>query len=228
MRAAALESLLEDSANDAVLVMNVPTALASAADAAKSVIAVTESHRQNPVSAKPVFAMWLGGGPLVAQAFDAARIPSYATESGAIAGFMHLVRYRETRELLMATPPSMPQDFAPDVAAVRPVIDGVLHERRTWLDPIEMTRVFAAYGISITPATLAHTANEAVAAAKSYLAAGTPVVLKIQSPDIVHKSEVAGVRLNLANERAVHAPRFSIEHARKNPVRGSLALPCFR
>jgi acetyltransferase len=208
--AAALESLLEDSANDAVLVMNVPTALASAADAAKSAIAVTESHRQNPVAAKPVFAMWVGGSPLVTDAFDAARIPSYATESGAIAGFMHLVRYRETHELLMATPPSMPQDFAPDVAAVRPVIDCALHEKRTWLDPIEMTRMFAAYGISITPATLAHTANEAVAAAKPYLAAGTPIVLKIQSPDIVHKSEVAGVRLNLANERAVHAAAAEI------------------
>ena len=92
---------------------------------------------------------------------------------------MHLVRYRETRDLLMATPPSMPQDFVPDTAAVRPVIDGVLRDQRTWLDPIEMARVFAAYGISITPATLAPSAAEAVAAAKPYLAAGTPVVLKI-------------------------------------------------
>jgi acetyltransferase len=146
----------------------------------------------------------------VSQAFDAAGIPSYATESGAIAGFMHLVRYRETRELLMATPRSMPQDFVPDVAAVRPIIDGVVREKRTWLDPIEMARMFAAYGISITRATLAHTANEAVAAAKPYLAAGTPVVLKIQSPDIVHKSEVGGVRLNLANERGVRAAATEI------------------
>jgi len=208
--AAALEPLLEDSESDAVLVMNVPTALASAAEAAKSVIAVSARHRQKRPAAKPIFAMWLGGSQSVSQAFDAAGIPSYATESGAIAGFMHLVRYRETRELLMATPPSMPQDFVPDVAAVRPIIDGVLREKRSWLDPIEMARMFAAYGISITPATLAHTADEAVAAAKPYLAAGTPVVLKIQSPDIVHKSEVGGVRLNLANERAVHAAATEI------------------
>ena len=208
--AAALEPLLEDSESDAVLVMNVPTALASAAEAAKSVIAVSARHRQKRPAAKPIFAMWLGGSQSVSQAFDTAGIPSYATESGAIAGFMHLVRYRETRELLMATPPSMPQDFVPDVAAVRPIIDGVLREKRSWLDPIEMARMFAAYGISITPATLAHTADEAVAAAKPYLAAGNPVVLKIQSPDIVHKSEVGGVRLNLANERAVHAAATEI------------------
>jgi acetyltransferase len=208
--AAALEPLLEDRESDAVLVMNVPTALASAAEAAKSVIAVTERHRQKGIAAKPVFSMWVGGSDAVSQAFDAAGIPSYATESGAIAGFMHLVRYRETRELLMATPPNMPQDFVPDAAAVRPVIDGVLREKRTWLDPIETNRMFAAYGISITPATLAHTADETVAAAKPYLAAGTPVVLKIQSPDIVHKSEVGGVRLNLASERAVHAAATEI------------------
>ena len=201
--AAALEPLLDDGENDAVLVMNVPTALASAAAAAKSVVAVTERHRQKRVAAKPVFAMWIGGGGSASAAFAAAGIPSYATESSAIAGFMHLVRYRETRELLMATPPSMPQDFVPDIAAVRPVVDGVLRDQRTWLDPIEMSRVFAAYGVSITPATLAPSAAEAVAAAKSYLAAGTPVVLKIQSPDIVHKSEVGGVRLNLTSERAV-------------------------
>ena len=176
----------------------------SAAAAAKSIVAVTERHRQNRVAAEPVFAMWIGGGGSPSAAFAAAGIPSYATESSAIAGFMHLVRYRETRDLLMATPPSMPQDFVPDTAAVRPVIDGVLRDQRTWLDPIEMSRVFAAYGISITPATLAPSAAEAVAAAKPYLAAGTPVVLKIQSPDIVHKSEVGGVRLNLTSEHAVH------------------------
>jgi acetyltransferase len=208
--AAALESLLEDDENDAVLVINVPTALTSAADAANSVIVVCERHRQERVLAKPVFAMWVGGSRSISQAFDAAGIPSYATESGAIAGFMHLVRYRETRELLMATPPSMPQDFVPDVTAVRPLIDGALREKRTWLDPIEMTRMFGAYGISITPATLARTADEAVAAAKPYFAGGTPVVLKIQSPDIVHKSEVGGVRLNLASERAVHAAATEI------------------
>ena len=201
--AVALELLLDDDANDAVLVMNVPTALASAADAAKSVIAVTERHRQKRVPAKPVFAMWIGESDAAAEAFEAAGIPSYATESTAIFGFTYLVRYRESRDLLMATPPSLPQDFAPDVAAVRPVIEAVLREGRTWLDPVELTRLFSGYGIPITPAALARNADEAVAAARPHLAGGTPVVLKIQSPDIVHKSEVGGVRLNLASENAV-------------------------
>ena len=201
--AVALESLLDDDANDAVLVMNVPTALASATDAAKSVIAVTERHRKKRAPLKPVFTMWIGDSGPAAEAFEAASIPNYTTESAAICGFMHLVHYRESRDLLMATPPSLPTDFAPDVAAVRPVIDGVLREKRTWLDPIELTRALSAYGIPLTPAVLARDADEAVAAAKPHLAKGVPVVLKIQSPDIVHKSEVGGVRLDLASEGAV-------------------------
>jgi acetyltransferase len=201
--ATALELLLADEANDAVLVMNVPTALASPIDAARQVIAITQKHRGERNPPKPLFAVWVGGSAEAEAAFDAANIPSYATEADAVAGFMHLVRYRQARELLMATPPGLPQEFTADSAAVRPIVDGVLREQRTWLDPIEMTRVFSAYGIAITPAVLARDADEAAAAAKPFLDEGTPVVLKIQSPDIVHKSEVGGVRLNLGNERVV-------------------------
>src|SRR5271169_4489631 len=208
--ATALEHLLEDSKNDAVLVMNVPTALASATDAAKSVIAVTEGHRKKHSHAKPVFAVWIGGSDSASEAFNAAGIPDYATESEAVSGFMHLVRHREAREQLMATPPSMPQGFAPDAAVIRPIIDTVLRERRTWLDPMEMTKVFSAYEISITQASPARNADEAVAVARPHLAAGNAVVLKILSPDIVHKSEVGGVRLNLTTEQAVHQAAVDI------------------
>jgi acetyltransferase len=201
--AIALEYLLNDDANDAVLVMNVPTALASPVEAAKSVIAVTERHRKTRSPAKPVFAVWIGASDPAAEAFDAANIPSYATESDAVGGFMHLVQYRESREQLMATPPSMPEDFTPDTAAVRPIIDAVLADKRTWLDPVEISKMFSAYGIAITPAVLARDPDEAVAAAKPHLAAGNAVVLKILSPDIAHKSEVGGVRLNLITEQDV-------------------------
>jgi acetyltransferase len=132
------------------------------------------------------------------------------------------VRYRQARDLLMATPPSMPTDFVPDVAAVRPVIDGVLREKRTWLDPVELTAVLSAYSIPITPAVLARDSDEAVAAARPHLAKGVPVVLKIQSLDIVHKSEVGGVRLDLASEDAVReatADILSRAHAAKPEAR---------
>jgi acetyltransferase len=205
--AVALEHLLDDDGNDAVLVMNVPTALASAADAARAVVAATARHRQNIVPPKPVFAVWVGGGERASEIFDRAGIPDYATETEAVAGFMHLVQYRESRRQLMAVPPSLPQDFAPDDRTVRPLVEAALRghsgDGYAWLDPIAIGKVLAAYGIAITPASLARDADEAAAAARPHLAKGDAIVLKIQSPDIVHKSEVGGVRLNLTSEAAV-------------------------
>ena len=200
---AAFEALLEDSENDAILVMNVPTALASAQDAAKSVAAIAQAHRGRSIRPKPVFAVWVGSSDKATPIFEAARVPSYATESDAVRGFMHLVHYREAREALMATPPSLPLDFKPDVAAAREVIAGAVKSGRGWLDPIEVTALCAAYAIPIAPALLARNPEEAAAVAAPLLAEGSTVVAKILSPDIVHKSEVGGVRLNLGSERAV-------------------------
>ena len=87
---------------------------------------------------------------------------------------------------------------------MRPIIDAALREHgAAWLDPIAISKVLSAYGIAVTPARLARDPDEAAAAAKPHLAQGDAVVLKIQSPDIVHKSEVGGVRLNLTSKQAV-------------------------
>src|SRR5262249_55251887 len=84
-----------------------------------------------------------------------------------------------------------------------------------WLDPLEITALLAAYGIPIAPAMLARDPDEAAAAAAPYIARGETVVAKILSPDIVHKSEVGGVRLNLTSERAVREAVIDIiERAR--------------
>jgi acetyltransferase len=201
---AAFEALLEDRENDAILVMNVPTALASADAAARSIAACAQTHRNSFLRPKPVFAVWIGSSDATMPIFEAAGIPSYATESDAVRGFMHLVHYREALDALMATPPSLAQDFKPDVAAARGVVESVVERGRTWLDPIEVTQLLAAYSIPIAPALLARNGEEAAAAAaRPFLAEGSGVVMKILSPDIVHKSEVGGVRLNLTSERAV-------------------------
>ena len=199
----ALEGLIEDPENDAILVMNVPTALASTPAAARSVAAVAQAHRNSLIRSKPIFAVWVGTNEAVTPIFEADGIPSYETESDAVQGFMHLVHYREALDALMATPPSLPQDFKPDVAMARDVVANAVEGGRAWLDPIEMTRLLAAYSIPIAPALLARSADEAAVAARPWLAEGLGVVAKILSPDIVHKSEVGGVRLNLASERAV-------------------------
>jgi acetyltransferase len=201
--AAAIDALFADKSVDAILVLNVPTALASAKEAAQAVTARVKAHRTKLVTAKPVLAVWVGGESAAAETFEAARIPNYATETDAVRGFMHIVRYREATEALMATPPSLPDDFTPNTTAARSVIEHVLRAGRSWLDPVEATRLFECYSVPIVPALLARTPDEAAAIAAPLLAKGSTVVVKILSPDIIHKSEVGGVRLNLTSQQAV-------------------------
>lgn len=199
----ALEVLLDDPDSDAVLVMNVPTALASADDAAAAVMSVTQQYRARAFPPKPLLAVWVGDDGPTSESFGAAGIPHFTNEADAVSGFMHLVRYRVALDHLMDTPPSLPEDFEPDTAAARRIIDRALADGRAWLDPIEVARLLEAYRIPITPAVLAKNEEESVAAAESFLARGESVVVKILSPDIVHKSDVGGVRLNLNSAHAV-------------------------
>lgn len=200
----ALEILLADKQSDAVLVLNVPTALASAPDAAKSVVDVLIRERARAAPVKPVFAGWIAEDPAAGLAFESAAIPHYATEADAVQGFMHLVRYREAREALMETPASLPQDFEADVDAARRVIANAVAGQRKWLDPLEIGEVLRAYRIPAAEVTFVRDPDEALKAAQTLLKSYPALVAKILSPDIVHKSDVGGIRLSLASAEAVH------------------------
>lgn len=203
--ATALNALLADPENDAVLVMNVPTALASATDAAKAVAGAIREHGNRIFPPKPVLAVWVGDDGSAAGILEGAGIPHYASESDAIRGFMHLVHYREGLDTLMETPPSLPAEFTPDVAAARAIVRNVIAGGRSWLDPVEATQLFAAYSIPLAPAVPARDPEAAAEAARPFLADGHQAAVKIHSPDIVHKSDVGGVRLNLASAEALRA-----------------------
>jgi acetyltransferase len=203
--AAALQVLLSSSDSDALLVLNVPTALASAQATATRVAQTVVADRARVFGARAVFAVWVGEDSGTAETFDRARIPHYRTETDAVRGFMHLVRYREAQDALMETPPSLPEHFTRDEGTARDVVERALAEKRGWLDPLEIARVFAAYAIPIAPLSLARNAEEAAAAAAPFLVAGNRVVVKIFSRDITHKSDVDGVRLDLTDAGAVRA-----------------------
>ncbi|MBR1122814.1 bifunctional acetate--CoA ligase family protein/GNAT family N-acetyltransferase [Bradyrhizobium lablabi] len=208
--AAALEILLTDPDNDAVLVMNVHTAIAPAGDIADTVTRVVAASREKRAPVKPVLAVWVGAGPDISRTFDAAGIPNFATEGDAVRGFMHLVKHREAVEALSAVPPSLPADFVPDVDAARGIVQAAVAEGRRWLDPVEVKRLFDAYRIDMVPALEASDAGQAVTLAKSFFAQGSKVVLKVLSRDITHKSDVGGVLLNLATEDEVRAAATEI------------------
>ncbi|MGE0008439.1 MAG: bifunctional acetate--CoA ligase family protein/GNAT family N-acetyltransferase [Parvibaculaceae bacterium] len=197
---ATLTALLDDEANDAVLVLNVPTALASSPAAAAHVAEVAAAHGKRGRS-KPVFASWIADDPASAGRFEAAGIPHFTTESKAVQGFMHFVRCREAQEALMATPPAQPAELEPDRRSGRAIVTQALAQGRSWLDPLEGVALLAAYDIPMVEATFAADPEQAARRAAILLEKHPGLAVKILSPDIIHKSDVGGVRLNLKTPR---------------------------
>ena len=209
--AAALEVLLADPGNDAVLVLNVQTAIASAADIATTVTERVRKYRETHRSwSKPVLASWIGAGQNIIETLSGGGIPNYPTEDDAVRGFMHLVRHREVVEELSQVPPAMPDTFAPDVQAARQIVTTAVADGRKWLEPLEIRRLLEAYDIAMVPTCAAADIEQAVAYANDIFAEGATVVLKIMSRDIVHKSDVGGVVLNLTTPDAVRAAATDI------------------
>ncbi|MGO1541975.1 MAG: bifunctional acetate--CoA ligase family protein/GNAT family N-acetyltransferase [Luteimonas sp.] len=200
--AQALEALLADDGTDAVLAIHVPTVLSRPGGTAQ---AVAETLRAHPARArrKPTLAVWMGGDGEAARRLGEAGVPTYSTEAEAVRGFMHLVRHRHAQIALRETPPSLPEDFKVDVASARSLVHEALQAGRSWLDPVEVARLFDIYGIPIAPSAVATDPDAAAHAAGPLLAAGSPVAVKVLSADIPHKSDVDGVRLNLVSADAV-------------------------
>ena len=198
--AAALECLFTDPGIDGVLVLNCPVAVAAPVEAAEAVIATVGRH----VRACNVLTSWLGDFAAVEarRRFAEAGIPSYATPGEAVAGFMHMARFRRNQELLLQVPAAEPPAAPPDRATAARLIGAVRAAGRDWLDQSEALRLLACYGI---PVVRTETVDrlEAIPAAADRL--GGPLALKIRSPDIVHKSEVGGVALDLAGADAAAA-----------------------
>ncbi|MBY0361479.1 MAG: bifunctional acetate--CoA ligase family protein/GNAT family N-acetyltransferase [Phreatobacter sp.] len=203
--AAAMEAVFEDRDIDAVLVMNCPTALLPSLDAAKAVATVVSDRKSRGGRMKPVFTVWLGDQEAATDLFAQAGLPSYPTESEAVRGFMHMVRYRRGQDALMETPENAEIVSPEDLAALRAELDAAVKAQKRWLDPLLVDRILTAYGIPTVPIAAAATPREAGAFAAPFLAAGQAIAVKILSPDITHKSDVGGVRLGLATREAVEA-----------------------
>ncbi|WP_374650865.1 GNAT family N-acetyltransferase [Dongia sp.] len=195
---AAIDILAGDDHSDALLVLNSPTALTSSDAAAEAVIAGLAGRK------KAMLTSWIGEQTSrpARQKFAAHGIPSYATPEQAVRAFGHMVAYRRSQAQLMETPPSLPTQFAPDRETARHVIDGALAAGRDFLTSPESLAVLRAYGIHAVADDIVTTPGEAKAAAEKM---SGPLVLKLLSPDITHKSDVGGVVLGLEGGAAVEA-----------------------
>ena len=188
--------LLEDRNADAILVLNCPTAIASGSEAARAVIATVGGKRHS------VLTSWLGedAAAEARRLFAENHIPTYFTPERAVRAFIDIVNYRRNQAALTETPPSIPEDFVPDVGAARKVIADVLADGREWLSEVEAKAVLEAYAIPVVPTRAV--ADPAAAAAMAERL-GFPAALKILSKEITHKSDVGGVALDLPTADAV-------------------------
>ena len=193
----ALAVLRKDPSVDAILAMHCPTAVVSAREAAEAV-ADSPSESGGPL----LLTSWVGNGAMTEarRLFADRQIPTYPTPEQAVRAFMYLVRYRRSQALLTETPPSLPDTFLPDTGAVAALVAAALAEGRSGLTEPEAKRVLAAYGVAVVTTRSAGSPEEAARVAAEL---GGPVVLKILSPDIGHKSDVGGVVLDLIGPGAV-------------------------
>jgi acetyltransferase len=187
----ALRALVEDPGVDGVLVLHCPTAVASSADAARAVIEVAAGRRR-----PAILTSWVGDATAgeARRLFAEHRLPSYATPEHAADAFMEMVSYRRNQEILIETPPAVPEEIAPDAARAREPIERALAEGRAWLTAPEAEQVLAAYGMPVVAGRVARSPEEAGALAAEI---GCAVALKVLSPDVVHKTDVGGVALDL-------------------------------
>jgi len=194
---AALKAVLADPGVDGVLTLLTPQAMTQPTAVAEAVIAIAATAH------KPLMTCWMGGEQVRAARalFEAAHLPTFRSPEPAVELFHHISSYYENQQLLRHAPASLAQDLdPPSVESARLVIETALSERRTVLTEMESKALLAAFRIPIAQTVVARSATEAMVYAEEM---GLPVAMKIDSPDITHKSDVGGVRLHVDNLRAV-------------------------
>ena len=206
----AVKACLEDPNVDGVLTILTPQAMTKPLEAANAVIELSNQYR------KPLLTCWMGGAQVEESraAFNRARKPSFRTPEPAVEVFSFLSAYYQNQKLLMQVPGSLSHHLEPDVESARMVIEGALQEKRKILNEMESKALLSAFHIPVAQTMLAHSPNEALIIAQQL---GFPVAMKINSPDITHKSDAGGVKLNLEHAQAVRGAYHElVENVKRN------------
>jgi acetyltransferase len=196
--AQALEIAGKDPHSDGMLVILTPQAMTDPTRIAEQLKPLAR------LEGKPVLASWMGGVDVAAgvEVLNRANIPTFPYPDTAVRAFNYMWKYSYNLRGLYETP-ALPEDSAdwmPDRKLVEGLIEKVRGENRSILTEFESKEVLRAYGIPVAQTIIAATEAEAVAAAGQI---GFPVVLKLYSETITHKTDVGGVQLNLGSEEAV-------------------------
>jgi len=194
--AAALTACIEDDGVDGVLAILTPQAMTDPTQVARTLLDIAIK------TDKPLVTCWMGEAQVheARLLFKGAGIPTFRTPEPAVELFSHISAYYRNQQLLMQTPAAIADHVPPRLESAKLVIETALAEGRKMLNEMESKALLAAFRIPIAQTVVARSPSEAMVLAEEI---GLPVVMKIDSPQITHKTDSGGVRLNLNSLAAV-------------------------
>jgi acetyltransferase len=201
-----LKALFEAPEAGALLFVHAPTAIVPSEAIARACAPLIAEHRGR------VLSCWLGGETVAParRIFEEAGIAGYETPEEAVRAFALMQTYRRNQATLRQTPTAS-ANGKPDRQSARRIVDARLASGRDWLDEIDAKNLLAAYGIPVVATQRVPASPQAAAEAARCI--NGPVVLKVMSSDILHKSDAGGVRLDLRGEDAVRtAAQEMLDH----------------
>ena len=201
--AKALEIVSKDPNNDGILVILTPQAMTECADTARSLQPFAK------LNGKPLLASWMGGMEVAEgrKILHGLNIPTFNYPDTAARAFSYMWRYSNNLRSLYETP-ALASEGEQNRVKVESIITAARQKGRTLLTEAESKAILSGYGIPTVETHVALDIKEAVSIAERI---GYPVVLKIYSETIAHKTDVGGVQLNLNNREDVERAFYAIE-----------------
>ncbi|MBW7900218.1 MAG: bifunctional acetate--CoA ligase family protein/GNAT family N-acetyltransferase [Rhodocyclaceae bacterium] len=192
----AILAVAADPDVDGILVMLSPQAMTDPDKVARAVI---EAHAQTGTA---LLTCWMGEEQVASarKTLEEAGIPAFRMPETAVELYSHISTYYRNQKLLLQTPMPTDRQERPETEGAKMLIEAVLSERRKVLSEMESKAILRAFRIPVAQTMVARTPTEALLLAEQI---GFPVAMKVDSPDLVHKSDAGGVRLNITNAPAV-------------------------
>ncbi|MEI7613846.1 MAG: bifunctional acetate--CoA ligase family protein/GNAT family N-acetyltransferase [Betaproteobacteria bacterium] len=208
----AIQAVAEDDGVDGILVILTPQAMTEPLEVAQGVMEISES------TAKPILACWMGEDQVAGgrSLLEKAGIPAFRMPESAVELYYHISTYYQNQKLLLQTPIATSTHTRQETEGAKMLIEAVLQEHRKVLSEMESKAVLRAFRIPVAQTMVARTPTEALLLAEQI---GFPIAMKVDSPDLVHKTEAGGVRLNITNAPSVRNAYHDIIEmvGKKNP-----------
>ena len=189
-------AVTQDPNVDSTLVMLSPQAMTDPMGVAQAIVEIADKLNRS------IICCWMGEEQVAVsrKLLEDSGIPAFRMPETAIELFHHISKYYRNQKLLLQTPEPTRQHGRPEAEGAKMLIEALLAERRKVLSEMESKAILRAFKVPVAQTMVARTATEALLLAEQI---GFPVAMKVDSPDLQHKSDAGGVRLNIGNAPAV-------------------------